>query len=65
MKIFVLWKMYPFQGSHPVGYFAEWSTAMAEKDKLVAALRPEEKPEYDEWGLVEGVDYQVLEEELK
>lgn len=61
-KVYALWKVYPFAGpSHILELFKYKKTAIATAKALLDKELPEYKPEYDDYGLVQGIDYKVEE----
>jgi hypothetical protein len=62
MKVYVIWKSYPFfQGNKLVAIRLNREDAEKQAAELGNLLSEDMKPQYDEYGLVEGVEYSVYE----
>lgn len=47
-----------------IGVFSSKKKADAAKKALEAAQHPDDRPEYDDWGLTSGIEYYITEMEL-
>lgn len=65
MKIYLLWECYGF-GMHYrlLDVYEHKQTAEEVKTILESQRAPEDKPDFDDYGQTEGIDYVIEEREL-